>query len=294
MQVQKKTETFQRFLLTVKAEGFAALDKTNLKVAAVPSYENHSLLVKAGDLELRPAVRVETPREILSDKLCAFGSRDYLKGRDIWDLHYLIHELHVEVDEDTRKMAIQKVSDYGVKPGIFVSNLGQRINQLSLEGGRILRAEMDRFLPAAYRKVFQPGYSAICLDAAKIEEISAEIYRPSYISLESALSRYGILSQIPYVLTCVTPRNPRIFQTSFGTIEYRGIQKKYFFGRQNHGNYSVAEPEKALLDFIYLHKRSEIESLISEWDLRSLSAKKLKAYAKRMKIFLPQGSPSRR
>lgn len=45
-----------------------------------------------------------------------------------------------------------------------------------------------------------------------IEKIANKIYYPSYLSFESALSSYGILSQIPYVLTFATPlKTKKIF-----------------------------------------------------------------------------------
>ena len=38
----------------------------------------------------------------------------------------------------------------------------------------------------------------------KIPEIANQLYFPSYLSFESALSRYGIISQIPYTITFAT------------------------------------------------------------------------------------------
>jgi len=164
---QKETATFKRYVLSIKAEGMAALDKTHLEVAAVPSYENQSLLIRSEGMSLSPAVCVETPREILSDKLCAFGTRDYIKGRDLWDIYYLTHQLQVAMDERVREMALKKIRDYGAKKDDFVSNLSQRINILAKEGGRILKVEMDRFLPVAYRNVFQAKYPEISLEIGK-------------------------------------------------------------------------------------------------------------------------------
>lgn len=125
------------------------------------------------------------------------------------------------------------------------------------------------------------------LNPPTLEEISAEIYKPSYVSLESALYRHGILSQIPYTLTCVTTRLPRRFKTSFGMIEYRQVKRQYFFGFVRKNYYFVSEPEKALVDFLYLNRRKKIEGFVSELNLISLNDRKFKACARRLGVEVP-------
>lgn len=117
-----------------------------------------------------------------------------------------------------------------------------------------------------------------------LEEVSAYIYEPSYVSLESALSRHGILSQIPQVLTCVTTNLPRVFKTFLGTIEYRQVKKGYFFGFIKEAGFYLAEPEKALLDLLYLDKSKRTLHRYSELALKGLSPKKLDNYASKMAL----------
>ena len=123
-----------------------------------------------------------------------------------------------------------------------------------------------------------------------LEEISAQLHQPNYISLESALNRHGILSQIPQILTCVTVRLPYELRTSFGTISYRQIHKKHFFGFSDQTGFALAEPEKALLDYIYLNKADLSPQLneLKEWNLDSLKKSNIKKYAARMKLKLPR------
>lgn len=170
LKFQKDAATFKRFTLAVKAEGFQALDKTNLEIAAVPSYENQSLLIRMEDRNLSPAVSVETPREILSDKLCAFGTRDYIKGRDLWDIHYLTRDLGGVADTRVRQMTLKKIADYRVKRSNFVKEFKNRISKLSQEGAEILKTEMNRFLPVSYRRMFQSKYSEICIQLREVLE----------------------------------------------------------------------------------------------------------------------------
>ena len=130
------------------------------------------------------------------------------------------------------------------------------------------------------------GYYINPFSTVTLEEVSAYIYEPSYVSLESALSRYGVLSQIPQVLTCVTTKLPRVFNTSLGAIGYRQVKKGYFFGFVKEGSYFIAEPEKALLDFLYLERSKGIARRFSEFNLKGLNLKKLNSYAKKTKLKL--------
>jgi len=130
------------------------------------------------------------------------------------------------------------------------------------------------------------GFYANPFNTPTLEEISNQIYQPSYISLESALYSWGILNQIPYVLTCVTTQLPRTFNTSFGTIEYRQIKKDFFWKLVNRQNYFIAEPEKALLDYLYFHKNRHIKPDYSKLNFNEVNSEKLKSYAKKMEIVI--------
>lgn len=90
------------------------------------------------------------------------------------------------------------------------------------------------------------------------EEISSLFYEPSYISLEWALGYYGLIPEMVFTRTCVTTRTTRKFSNTFGAFLYRRIQPKLFFGytpvTTPSGKYLLAEPEKALLDYLYFNR----------------------------------------
>lgn len=132
------------------------------------------------------------------------------------------------------------------------------------------------------------SYYANPFNLPSLEEIASVIYLPSYISLESALARWGVLSQIPQVLTCVTTKLPRQFNTAFGSIEYHQLKKKYFWGFIQEADYFIAEPEKALLDYLYLKRKKDLKKAFFELDLTHLNLKKLELFTRRMKIILPK------
>ncbi|MBI3334985.1 MAG: hypothetical protein HY001_00610 [Candidatus Portnoybacteria bacterium] len=87
------------------------------------------------------------------------------------------------------------------------------------------------------------------------------IYPPSYISLESALNYYGIIPDIPFAITSVTINKTASFKTEkYGTFLYSHVKQSLFFGFQSIRvekiyTYTIALPEKALFDYLYLRIR---------------------------------------
>lgn len=107
-------------------------------------------------------------------------------------------------------------------------------------------------------------------------ELANFIITPSYISLESALSFYGILAQFPYTITSVTPlKNRKIiyYQKEF---EFAHLRREYFFGFVKKDNFLIATPEKALLDEFYFISKGLINISLKELDLSFINKGKLK------------------
>ena len=120
-----------------------------------------------------------------------------------------------------------------------------------------------------------------------IEKIANKIYYPSYFSFESALSSYGILSQIPYVLTFATPLKTKKITLDDVRIEYRQIKKDLFFGFVLKDGLYVALPEKALLDSFYLASLGKLELNFRRLDYGKINKKRfdlwLKKYPEKMR-----------
>jgi predicted transcriptional regulator of viral defense system len=106
------------------------------------------------------------------------------------------------------------------------------------------------------------------------EEISFVLYEPSYLSLEFALGYYGIIPEMVFAKTAVTTKTTRKFSNGFGLFIYRHIQPKLFFGyvatETAFGKYLLAEPEKALLDYLYFN----LGKIKSEQDVSELRINK--------------------
>ncbi|WP_373493769.1 hypothetical protein [Aquiflexum sp.] len=91
------------------------------------------------------------------------------------------------------------------------------------------------------------------------------MYSPSYVSLESALSYYGLIPEGVFMVTSVSTRNTANHETSIGTFAYKHIKANLFFGykliKEQDWSYKVAEPEKAILDFFYFKNIQSIEDI---------------------------------
>lgn len=116
------------------------------------------------------------------------------------------------------------------------------------------------------------------------------IYSPSYISLESALSIYNIIPEGVFQITCITTRKTNLIDTSLGEFKYRHIKSDLYFGYSlkewRKYRYSIAEPEKAIIDFLYYNPVvKDVEDLsLLRWNpdsIRdSIEYKKLEEYRK--------------
>lgn len=104
------------------------------------------------------------------------------------------------------------------------------------------------------------------LDETKLFHIANRIYKPSYISLETALSRYHLIPESVYSVTSVSTRRTYKFDIPLSRFAYRTIHRRLYFGyRIDPGPVNIAFMEKALLDHFYLHS-----SLRTEDDFISL------------------------
>ena len=107
------------------------------------------------------------------------------------------------------------------------------------------------------------------------EKVANEIYYPSYLSFEKALSNYGILSQAPYTYTFATLRPTKKVTIGGFEIEYSHLKKELFFGYVLKDGKNLALPEKALLDQLYMASRGLRAVNIEELDLKEINKVKL-------------------
>ena len=117
-------------------------------------------------------------------------------------------------------------------------------------------------------------------------ELANFLINPSYISLESALSFYGILPQFPYTITSVTPLKTRTINYQDKEYEYSHLDSSYFWDFIKKDNFLIAAPEKALLDELYFMAKQLRNIHVEDLNLKAIDRKKLCELSKRYK-FIP-------
>ena len=106
--------------------------------------------------------------------------------------------------------------------------------------------------------------------------IANRIYRPSYVSLHSALTFYGFIPEAVLQVSNVSTLKTAGFKNGFGTFSYNSVLPELMFGYVRKPyiksmSILIAQPEKALLDLLYLYSfynsADEIKNLRLDEDL---------------------------
>ena len=152
-----------------------------------------------------------------------------------------------------------------------------------------------------YIKKLRRGYymfSDMSLNEEMLFLIANHLYAPSYVSLESALSYYGLIPEGVYSITSISSKKTARFRTPIADFTYRKVRSSLLFGyhlqKIRGRGYKIAEMEKAVLDYLYLNPNIANEADFYEWRfnggefLAKANISKLYEYAKefRQKSFL--------
>jgi predicted transcriptional regulator of viral defense system len=127
------------------------------------------------------------------------------------------------------------------------------------------------------------------------ETLSNLIYGPSYISLEYALSFYGMIPERTTTVTAVTNKRNKIFETPVGYFSYRYLHPALYaeevdiFQLDERHNILIASKEKAVCDMLYFAETmGSVQRLcnylfnhlrIEEGEVKQLSNKKVNRLA---------------
>lgn len=138
---------------------------------------------------------------------------------------------------------------------LFLSNLKYPKNKISdMENrGELVRLKKDLYVS---------GKSSISK-----ELIANHLYGVSYISLETALAYYGMIPERVYVIRSMTTKRAKIFETPFGSFEYKTISADYFsigFRQEiieNQYAFLIATPTKAICDMIVATPNLRLQSV---------------------------------
>jgi predicted transcriptional regulator of viral defense system len=95
---------------------------------------------------------------------------------------------------------------------------------------------------------------------------------PSYVSLQTALYRHGMIGQIPEMTYLVSLARSTRIATPLGTYSVHHVQPAFFGGFTSlpDSGVKLASPEKALVDFLYLSPtRGRLFAALPELELPS-------------------------
>ncbi len=104
------------------------------------------------------------------------------------------------------------------------------------------------------------GLYIVAEEVGKADPMSfaTKLYHPSYVSMEKALSFYGIIPEAVFTVTSVTTRKTKSFGTKLGNFSYQKIKREAFGGYETKMSgkvsFNLALPEKAVVDFLYLNR----------------------------------------
>jgi predicted transcriptional regulator of viral defense system len=124
--------------------------------------------------------------------------------------------------------------------------------------GYLIRLRQGHFAFPEYR--YKPDYSLY---------FANRIYRPSYISLHTALAFYGMIPEAVVQITSITTRKTASFSNDFGEYSYHSVKGNLMFGYElkpttDNRTIPFATPEKALLDLLYLYPFYDNEQELEE------------------------------
>ena len=142
---------------------------------------------------------------------------------------------------------------YAWQPDFNRNNLVRWTSQ-----GLLIRLRQGYYTFPEYKEI--PGYSYY---------FANRIYRPSYISLHTALSFYDIIPEAVTQITSITSMKTASFTNSFGDYVYRTVKEELMFGYDLKSvaddlTVAIATPEKALTDLLYLYPFYNSEKELQE------------------------------
>lgn len=145
-------------------------------------------------------------------------------------------------------------------------NLNYWVKKL-LKSGEITALKKGLYVSRLYLLSLEKNPS---LKEQYVEYLANVIRYPSYISMEYALAKYGVIPEGVYAITCVTTKTPRTYENKLGNFIYKNIKSELFTGFEainfEGKRVKFASRAKALFDFLYFRKAGRIEDLRINWD----------------------------
>lgn len=156
-----------------------------------------------------------------------------------------------------------------------------RLFEVAIASARVIAR---RYADKGVLRRVGPRLYANFMAAPGREQLAVLLRAPAYLSAEWALGFHGASTQIAADPVCVTLRRPGLVATPWGPIRYHALGRARFFGFRKERlpdgvEVWVAEPEKALLDWLYLSLRRGEPAELGELRWSRLDRERLRRYA---------------
>ena len=144
-----------------------------------------------------------------------------------------------------------------------------------------LRVSVSRAIKSGQITKLTKSFYAKNIEDINWKNLAVNLYTPSYISFETALNYYNILSQQTIGITLATNKRKNEINISDHIIIYHHIRADLFWGYKNKNNFLIADAEKAFLDLAYLSLNGYAHFDPEEMNLELLNKDKIKKYLKK-------------
>jgi predicted transcriptional regulator of viral defense system len=136
------------------------------------------------------------------------------------------------------------------------------------------RVTLSRLVKRKILRRLRRNLYEVIVKPTDVLETASTLYQPSYLSFSYCLGELGISNQIAYEIEFATPKKTKRLILRDRSIIFRKINKKLFFGYTLKDKIFIAEPEKALLDTLYLKSKGLASLPEEELNLKGLSRQK--------------------
>jgi predicted transcriptional regulator of viral defense system len=177
---------------------------------------------------------------------------------------HLDFNLAINCHSTTVDCKMQTVTEMALRHARRGAFTREEVGCWSDRGGAALDGMLKRAVAAGEVYRVRRGFFVLAVEFQRSPinslDLAQRICGPSYISQESALAHWGWIPEGVQAVTSVTGGRSRTFDTPLGVFTYTRVpQSPLFAGVRREtdadgGGFLIADPLKALADYVYTHR----------------------------------------
>ncbi len=168
-------------------------------------------------------------------------------------------------------------------PKFFSTKDVQDILEIQADSARVLcaRYAKKKIFLRIKRDLYVFKEVFLHLERADLLHLSGLIQENTYLSFTTALAEARVLPGLPYLIEAVSFTRSLEKQVGHLTWKYHHLPKKLFFSYHKEGDLTIATPEKALLDLLYLYSLGRYYVDLKKINLERIDFEKLVEHAEK-------------